>query len=85
LGSIRTESKPKPSPLVDELHEHPDEILLDKMRAGVKGRTQHEDDIVELKPPADSGFSGTAKFYAVAQAAMIEELIKRGYTRVVPA
>jgi len=40
------------------------------------------DGIVELKPPADSGFSGTAKLLAVEQAAMIEELLKRGYTRV---
>jgi len=39
-------------------------------------------DIVELKPPPGLGFSGTAKFLAVDQAALIEELIKRGYTRV---
>jgi hypothetical protein len=41
-----------------------------------------DDEIVELKPPQDSGFSGTAKFYAVAQAALIEDLLARGYTRV---
>jgi hypothetical protein len=28
------------------------------------------------------GFSGTAKFLIVEQADLIEELIKRGYTRV---
>jgi len=28
------------------------------------------------------GFSGTAKLLAVDQAALIEELLKRGYTRV---
>ena len=38
------------------------------------------DAIVELVPPAESGFSGTAKFLAVAQAALIQELLKRGYT-----
>ena len=55
MASIRTESKPKPSP---------------------------PDDFVELLPPADSGFSGTAKLLAVEQAALIAELLKRGYTRV---
>lgn len=42
------------------------------------------DGIVELKPPSDSGFSGTTKLYALEQAALIEELLKRGYTRVTP-
>jgi hypothetical protein len=37
---------------------------------------------VELKPPADSGFSGTALFDPVAQATLIAELLKRGYTTV---
>lgn len=41
-----------------------------------------DDGIVELKPPPNAGFSGTAKFLAVEQAPMIEELLKRGYTRV---
>jgi len=41
-----------------------------------------EDGIVELRPPEDSGFSGTAKLLAVAQSALIAELEKRGYTRV---
>lgn len=45
-------------------------------------RKPQSDGIVELKPPADSGFSGTAKLYAVEQADMIAELLKRGYTRV---
>jgi hypothetical protein len=58
LASIRTESKPKPSP--------------------------SDDGIVELRPPPEAVFSGTAKLAAVAQAALIEELLKRGYTRVAP-
>jgi hypothetical protein len=58
LGSIRTESKPKPPP--------------------------SDDDVVELQPPAGSGFSGTAKLLAVPNAALIAELLKRGYTRVTP-
>jgi hypothetical protein len=41
-----------------------------------------EDAIVELRPPAEFGFSGTAKLLAIEQASMIEELLKRGYTRV---
>ena len=40
------------------------------------------DGIVELRPPAAAGFSGTTKLYAAEQAALIEELLKRGYTRV---
>jgi hypothetical protein len=35
-----------------------------------------------LRPPSDSGFSGTAKLLAVAQSPLITELLKRGYTRV---
>jgi hypothetical protein len=44
--------------------------------------SQSEQAIVELKPPADTGFSGTAKFLVVEQAPLIEELLKRGYTKV---
>ena len=55
MASIRTESKPTPSP---------------------------SDGVVELKPPPDFGFSGTAKLLAVEQAPLIEELLKRGYTKV---
>jgi hypothetical protein len=40
------------------------------------------DELVELRPPDGSGFSGTAKFHPVAQAALIAELLKRGYTTV---
>jgi len=46
--------------------------------------SQSEQAVVELKPPAESGFSGTAKFLVVEQAALIEELLKRGYTKVEP-
>jgi hypothetical protein len=42
----------------------------------------NDEAIVELKPPAAFGFSGTAKFFAVEQAALIAELLKRGYTKV---
>ena len=42
-----------------------------------------ENGFVELKPPPDSGFSGTAWFHAIDQKGMIEELLKRGYTRVI--
>jgi hypothetical protein len=41
-----------------------------------------DEDIVELCPPVAFGFSGTAKFYRVADAAMIAELLKRGYVVV---
>lgn len=41
-----------------------------------------DESIVELKPPDGSGFSGTALLLAVEQAALIAELLKRGYTRV---
>jgi len=37
---------------------------------------------VELKPPDGFGFSGTAKLYAVSQAPLVAELLKRGYTKV---
>jgi hypothetical protein len=40
--------------------------------------------IVELRPPADAGFSGTARLDRATQAALIEELLKRGYTVVEP-
>jgi hypothetical protein len=47
-----------------------------------KPSTPPSDEIVELAPPPSAGFSGTAKFLSVSQAPMIEELIRRGYTRV---
>lgn len=47
-----------------------------------KPRPFPPDGIVELKPPVDAGFSGTTRLYAVEQADLIEELLKRGYTRV---
>jgi hypothetical protein len=37
---------------------------------------------VELKPPPDWGFSGTALLHATEQAPLIAELLKRGYTQV---
>jgi hypothetical protein len=37
---------------------------------------------VELKPPASTGFAGTAKFLVVEDATLIAELLKRGYTKV---
>jgi hypothetical protein len=40
---------------------------------------------VELAPPPNQGFSGTAKFYAVTHSALIAELIRQGYTVVTPA
>jgi hypothetical protein len=44
--------------------------------------SQSEQAVIELKPPASTGFSGTAKFLVVEQASLIEELLKRGYTKV---
>jgi hypothetical protein len=44
--------------------------------------SQSEQAIVELQPPPAFGFSGTAKFLIVEDAVLIEELLKRGYTRV---
>jgi hypothetical protein len=41
-----------------------------------------QDDVVELRPPDDYGWSGTAKFYRVSDAVMIAELQRRGYTIV---
>lgn len=41
-----------------------------------------QDDIVELAPPVDTGWPGTAKFSRATDATMIEELVKRGYTVV---
>jgi len=40
------------------------------------------DEIVELKPPVDSGFSGTALLHKTDQAALIADLLRRGYTDV---
>jgi len=37
---------------------------------------------VELRPPAESGFSGTALLDAVTQAVLIEALLARGYSMV---
>lgn len=39
--------------------------------------------IVELKPPPETGFSGTAKLLAETDAILIDELKRRGYTVVV--
>ena len=47
-----------------------------------KPKASPSDEYVELAPPPDQGFSGTAKFHAVEQAALIAELIRVGYTRV---
>jgi hypothetical protein len=41
-------------------------------------------EIVELKPPAEFGFSGTVKYYRVADAATIALLQARGYMVVDP-
>jgi hypothetical protein len=41
-----------------------------------------DEEIIELRPPAAFGFSGTAKFFALAQAKLVDELLKRGYTKV---
>jgi hypothetical protein len=40
------------------------------------------DEIIELLPPPDAGFSGTALLYSVSQAVLVEELLRRGYTKV---
>jgi hypothetical protein len=47
-----------------------------------KPSLSEDDGIVELRPPAGSGFSGVAKLLAVEQSALIIELLKRGYTKV---
>lgn len=39
-----------------------------------------QDDVVELMPPVDTGWPGTAKFSRLTDAAIIEELLRRGYT-----
>ena len=41
-------------------------------------------EIVELKPPAEFGFSGTVKYYRVADALTIAFLQARGYVVVDP-
>ena len=47
-----------------------------------KSKASPSDEIVELKPPPEFGFSGTVKYYAAEHSALIVELLKRGYTRV---
>jgi len=42
------------------------------------------DEVVELRPPADSGFGGTATLLVAGQSALIQELLNRGYTKVTP-
>lgn len=41
-----------------------------------------DDQVVELLPPASFGFGGTALLHAVQDAALIQELIRRGYVNV---
>ena len=41
-----------------------------------------ESDIVELKAPSELGWPGTAKFSKSADATLIAELKRRGYTVV---
>jgi hypothetical protein len=41
-----------------------------------------DEDIVELKPPVETGWPSTAKFSKAADADMIAELLRRGYTVV---
>lgn len=66
-------------------------ITISRNKWGTLGNTPTEpsakrkfppDGIVELQPPPEMGFGGTTKLYAIESAALIEELIKRGYTRV---
>lgn len=51
-------------------------------RSKVKAPSPDEDRLVELRPPAESGFGGTAKFRAKTDAVLIRELIRRGYSEV---
>ncbi len=48
-----------------------------------KEKPSPSDEMVELKPPADSGFAGTWHFKSVSDATLITELLRRGYV-VVP-
>lgn len=43
------------------------------------------DEIVELLPPKELGFSGTARLLKVEQATLIDALLARGYTTVTHA
>jgi hypothetical protein len=43
------------------------------------------DEIVELRPPAEMGFSGTVKFYKHEHAATIAQLLAVKYSIVEPA
>jgi hypothetical protein len=47
-----------------------------------KAKQSQPDEIVELQPPAEFGFSGTVKFYRFAQAETISLLKSRGYVVV---
>ena len=48
-----------------------------------KAKPSAPDEIVELKPPAEFGFSGTVKYFQVEHAQTIALLKSRGYV-VVP-
>jgi hypothetical protein len=54
---------------------------LSTERSNVKP-SQSDTEIVELKPPAEFGFSGTVKFDRVTDAASIAVLKARGYVVV---
>jgi len=43
-----------------------------------------DDEIVELRPPAEYGFSGTHKVYRIANAKDLAFFLERGYTIVEP-
>ena len=51
-------------------------------RSKTKPSAPSSDGIVELKPPVETGFSGTALLRAIEDAVLIEELLKRGYVTV---
>jgi hypothetical protein len=59
-----------------------DSTVTPRSKAKTSAPSSDEFEIVELKPPADSGFSGTALLRAVEDAALIAELLKRGYVTV---
>ena len=48
----------------------------------VKTSPSDDDEIIELRPPAELGFGGTAKFYKRQHAETIALLQARGYTVV---
>jgi hypothetical protein len=52
------------------------------LTARSKPKPPPSDEIVELQPPPEWGFGGTALLRGTTDAELIAELIRRGYSRI---